>query len=46
MSLNDHKEVRRIFGRFKFQTISLRYSCMREAESRATPRSELLISNY
>lgn len=46
MSLNDHKEVRRIFGGFKIQTVSLRYSCMRKAGARGTNRCELLISNY
>jgi hypothetical protein len=46
MSLNDHKEVRRIFRAFKIQSMSLRYSCMRKPGSRGTTRGELLISNY
>jgi len=46
MSLNDHPEVRRIFGGFKIQTVSRRYSCTREPGTRETTRRELLISNY
>ena len=46
MSLNDRKEVRRIFSGFKIEPVSLRYSCMRKITSRGTTRGELLISNY
>jgi hypothetical protein len=46
MSLNDHPEVRRIFGGFKVQTASLRYSCMRKITSRRIACGELLISNH
>ena len=46
MSLNDHPEVRFIFGGFNIQMVSLRYSCMRKITSRRTTRGELLISNY
>jgi len=46
MSLNDHPEVKRIFGGFRIQTVSLRYSCMRKITGRGTTRGELLISNY
>ena len=42
MSLNDYKEVRRIFAGFKLHPITLRYSVMRKT----TARRELLISNY
>ena len=42
MSLNDHKEVRRIFSGFKVEPVSRRYSCMRKI----TSRGELLINNY
>jgi DNA adenine methylase len=37
MSLNDHKEVRRIFSGFKIEPVSLRYSCMRKINSAAAP---------
>jgi hypothetical protein len=46
MSLNDRKEVRRIFSGFKIEPVLLRYSCMRKITSRGTTRGELLISNY
>ena len=38
MSLNDHKEIRRIFAAFKIEPVSLRYSCMRKITSRGTTR--------
>ena len=46
MSLNDHKEVRRIFREFRVQPVPVRYSCMREPGSRGRTRGELLIRNY
>jgi DNA adenine methylase len=46
MSLNDHKEVRRIFKAFHIAPVQLRYSCMRSPGSRGTERGELLIRNY
>ena len=46
MSLNDHKEVRRIFKRFRVQPVPVRYSCMREPGRRGRTRTELLIRNY
>lgn len=46
LSLNDHKEVRRIFARFRVHTVSLKYSCMSPGKGRDRPRRELLIRNY
>ncbi len=46
MSINDHKDVRRIFKGFRVQPVSVRYSCMREPGSRGRTRGELLIRNY
>lgn len=46
MSLNDHKEVRRIFGAFQIRRVPTRYSCMREPGPRGRRRGELLIRNY
>jgi len=46
MSLNDHKEARRIFARFTIAPVRLRYSCMRDPGSRGAVRGELLIRNY
>ena len=46
ISLNDHSAVRRIFGGFKVQAVSLRYSMMRKITSRGTIRGELLIYDY
>lgn len=45
MSLNDTKEVRRIFGGFRIQAVTTKYSGGREEDSRGTGR-ELLIRNY
>jgi DNA adenine methylase len=47
MSLNDHKEVRRIFKGFRIQKVATKYSAMRGLDKgRVTARSELLIRNY
>jgi len=47
MSLNDHSEVRRIFGGFKVQPVALKYSCMgAKSGGRAKSRGAMLISNY
>ena len=46
MSLNDDREVRRIFRDFKIQAVALRYSCMRKITRRSTTRGELQINNY
>ncbi len=47
MSLNDHKEVRRIFKGFRFQTVQTKYSTMNgRNKGRNTQRRELLIMNY
>lgn len=46
MSLNDHREVRRIFKGFRIAPVALRYSCMRTPGGRGRTRSELLIRNY
>ena len=47
MSLNDHKEVRRIFKGFQIQAVPTKYSSMNTShKGRSAPRSELLIRNY
>ncbi len=46
LSLNDHPEVRRIFGGFKIETTTLRYSLGRSAASRGKVRNEVFIQNY
>ncbi len=47
MSLNDHKEVRRIFRGFRIQTVPTKYSSMNARhKGRSTQRRELLIRNY
>ncbi len=47
MSLNDHKEVRRIFKSFRIQAVPTKYSSMNARhKGRSAPRSELLIRNY
>ncbi len=46
MSLNDHKEVRRIFGGFRLRPVTLRYSVARDPGSRGNVGGELLISNF
>lgn len=47
MSLNDHKQVRRIFKPFRIEKVSTKYSCMGPTlDARASHRHELLIRNY
>ena len=47
MSLNDHKEVRRIFKGFRIQAVPTKYSSMNPRhKGRETARFELLIRNY
>ena len=47
MSLNDHKEVRRIFKGFRIQAVPTKYSSMNARhKGRNTQRRELLIRNY
>ncbi len=47
MSLNDHKEVRRIFKGFRIQAVPTKYSSMNARQKgRNTQRRELLICNY
>ncbi len=47
MSLNDHKEVRRIFKGFRIQAVPTKYSSMNARhKGRSAARSELLIRNY
>ena len=47
MSLNDHKEVRRIFKGFRIPAVPTKYSSMNTRhKGRSAPRSELLIRNY
>jgi len=47
MSLNDHKEVRRIFNGFRIQAVPTKYSSMNARhKGRNTQRRELLIRNY
>ncbi len=47
MSLNDHKEVRRIFKAFRIQAVPTKYSSMNARhKDRHTQRRELLIRNY
>ncbi len=47
MSLNDHKEIRRIFNGFRIQAVPTKYSSMNARhKGRNTQRRELLIRNY
>lgn len=47
MSLNDHKEVRRIFKGFRIPAVPTKYSSMNARhKGRSVARSELLICNY
>ncbi len=47
MSLNDHKEVRRIFEGFRIQAVPTKYSSMNgQNRGRSTLRREFLIRNY
>ena len=47
MSINDHKEVRRIFKAFRIQTVATKYSAMNARHTgRSKQRRELLIRNY
>lgn len=46
LSLNDHSEVRELFSGFKMIPISTTYGISRDAGAKATPRGELLISNF
>ncbi|MFQ5684818.1 MAG: hypothetical protein ACE5HC_16315 [Candidatus Binatia bacterium] len=47
LSLDDHKEVRRIFKSFRIQAVLTKYSSMNARhKGRSAPRSELLIRNY
>jgi len=47
MSLNDHKEVRRIFKGFRIQVVPTKYSSMNaRRKGRNAQRRELLIRNY
>ena len=43
LSINDHPDMRRVFGAFKIQPVNLKYSV---ARNDATPVTELLISNF
>jgi DNA adenine methylase len=42
LTVNDHPEMRRIFGKFKFLPLETTYSIGRTQESKAKPRHELL----
>ena len=44
MTLNDTPEVRKIFGSFNVEEVTLKYSMSRTKGSRSKPRTELLIS--
>ncbi len=47
MSLNDHKDVRRIFKAFRIQSVPTKYSAMNSRhKGRSEQRRELLIRNY
>ncbi len=47
MSLNDHKEVRRIFKGFRIPAVPTKYSSTNPRhKGRSTQRRELLIRNY
>ena len=47
MSINDHKEVRRLFKGFRIQTVATKYSSMNaRGRGRSDQRRELLIRNY
>lgn len=43
LSLNDVPEVRKLFGAFKLEAVSLNYSC---GKSNSTKARELFITNY
>lgn len=46
MTINDTDEVRDIFQGFLIKEVTLKYSVSTKPQSRATQRTELLISNY
>lgn len=46
LSLNDTKEVRKIFKKFKFINLGTKYTICNTKESRAKVRKELLIKNF
>jgi len=47
MSINDHREVRRIFKGFKITSVATKYSAMNARhKGRSEQRRELLIRNY
>jgi len=46
LSLNDHKDVRKIFKSFKFVNVGTKYTICNTKESRAKVRKELLIKNF
>lgn len=45
MTINDTPEIREIFGGFKIEEVSIKYSMSKEAVSRGKTRTELMISN-
>ena len=45
LTLNDVPEVRAVFKRFTQERVSLKYSCSKDAASRAEDRHELMIHN-
>lgn len=46
MSINDRPEVRSTFAAFHLAGVSTTYGLAAKAEAKATPRAELLISNF
>lgn len=45
MIINETKEVRELFGRFRIEEMQLKYSTARSEASRAKQRTELMITN-
>ena len=46
LSLNDLKEVRKIFKGFKFVTLNTKYSICQGEKARSSTRKEVLIKNF
>jgi len=46
LSINDHKDIRQLYRRFRIRTITTKYTISRDQASKLRERTELLISNY
>ncbi len=46
MTINDHPDIRRIFGRFKMTSTTVRYTLSRSIKGRQKERGELIIRSW